>query len=252
MQQQQQKVWWCHGCQKTVQTAADAELCCPSCGSDFLEELPPSESPSPPPPAAAATQTTPQADPFMQSILQLFNNVSARRQQRHQQQQHTEQQPQQQRVFRLEFGPGGLFRVSSGEGGAAVPVQLLRMLQQPFGELFHGGALAEDGADFDALLQRLFLQHQARGTPPAARSAVAALRRETLGDGADAGECAVCQDAFAAGDATAVLPCGHRFHSDCIAPWLDLHNSCPSCRFELPTDDPDYERQRLQQRQQRR
>lgn len=24
--------------------------------------------------------------------------------------------------------------------------------------------------------------------------------------------------------------CGHRFHKDCIAPWIKNHNTCPYCR----------------------
>eukprot|EP00741_Cyanophora_paradoxa_P020520 tig00000227_g19807.t1 len=90
------------------------------------------------------------------------------------------------------------------------------------------------------------------GTPPASRSAVDELPRLS---GADLArriaqakdskvECAVCKDEFETegAEATAVeLPCKHLYHSDCILPWLQQHNSCPVCRFELRTDDPDYE-----------
>ncbi|KAJ1268954.1 hypothetical protein BS78_07G172700 [Paspalum vaginatum] len=85
----------------------------------------------------------------------------------------------------------------------------------------------------------LFLKNK----PPAARSAVEALPSAVVaaGEEGEADECAVCKDGFAAGQRVRRLPCSHRYHDECIVPWLQVRNSCPLCRFELPTDDPEYE-----------
>lgn len=105
-----------------------------------------------------------------------------------------------------------------------------------------------DDAGLEAALQASLLQQQRSGPPPASRDAVRALKVETLSAEkvAQLGEgtrCAVCQETFSVGDDAQVLPCSdaHAFHPPCLAPWLLEHNSCPSCRFELPTDDWRYE-----------
>ena len=76
--------------------------------------------------------------------------------------------------------------------------------------------------------------------PPAARSAVEALPSTVVAAGEEE-ECAVCKDGVAAGERVKRMPCSHRYHEECILPWLEVRNSCPLCRFELPTDDPRYE-----------
>ncbi|XP_044477638.1 E3 ubiquitin-protein ligase CIP8 [Mangifera indica] len=58
--------------------------------------------------------------------------------------------------------------------------------------------------------------------------------------------CAVCKDDISVGEKAKQLPCTHRYHGDCITPWLGIRNTCPVCRYELPTDDPGYERRRTQ------
>ncbi|KAG8087324.1 hypothetical protein GUJ93_ZPchr0010g7238 [Zizania palustris] len=82
-----------------------------------------------------------------------------------------------------------------------------------------------------------------KSKPPAARSAVEALPSAVVaaGDEGEGEECAVCRDGIAAGERVKRLPCSHRYHEECIVPWLYVRNSCPLCRFELPTDDPQYE-----------
>ncbi|XP_047074328.1 uncharacterized protein LOC124683957 [Lolium rigidum] len=82
------------------------------------------------------------------------------------------------------------------------------------------------------------------GAPPAARAAVERLQVAVIGGEDAAHGCAVCKDGIVQGELATRLPCAHFYHGDCIGPWLAIRNSCPVCRYELPTDDPDYEKQR--------
>lgn len=49
--------------------------------------------------------------------------------------------------------------------------------------------------------------------------------------------CTVCCENLPLKTQALFLPCGHTFHPDCIMPWLKEHNTCPICRYELPTDE---------------
>lgn len=91
------------------------------------------------------------------------------------------------------------------------------------------------GPGIDLLLQHLAENDPNRyGTPPAQKEAVEALPTVTIKENL---QCSVCLDDFETGVEAKEMPCKHKFHGGCILPWLELHSSCPVCRFQLPADE---------------
>ncbi|KAK1429041.1 hypothetical protein QVD17_11240 [Tagetes erecta] len=99
------------------------------------------------------------------------------------------------------------------------------------------------GPGLELLLQHLAENDPARyGTPPTKKEAVVALPMVEITE--ESVQCSVCLEEFDVGNEAKELPCKHKFHGDCIIPWLDLHSSCPVCRFQLPADESKPERDR--------
>jgi len=91
------------------------------------------------------------------------------------------------------------------------------------------------GPGLDLLLQHLAENDPNRyGPPPAQKEAIEALPTVTVKENL---QCSVCLDDFEIGAEAKEMPCKHKFHSGCIMPWLELHCSCPVCRFQLPADE---------------
>ncbi|CAI9758727.1 unnamed protein product [Fraxinus pennsylvanica] len=105
---------------------------------------------------------------------------------------------------------------------------------------------AEYGTLFGQLVEN---ENVINGSPPAAKSVVenlplVVLTKEEVGENNDSVVCTVCKDEVAIGEKVTRMPCCHLYHGDCILPWLKIRNTCPVCRYELPTDDVDYEKRK--------
>ncbi|KAG2715365.1 hypothetical protein I3843_03G075600 [Carya illinoinensis] len=95
-------------------------------------------------------------------------------------------------------------------------------------------------AEYDTIFGRF--GDNGRGSPPAAKRVVenlpfVELTVEELQTNALV--CAVCKDAIVVEEKVRRLPCSHYYHGDCIVPWLSIRNTCPVCRYELPTEDTE-------------
>lgn len=49
-------------------------------------------------------------------------------------------------------------------------------------------------------------------------------------------ECSICQECFDVGHSVLKLPCRHLYHTECVTNWLQVNNTCPLCRLELPKE----------------
>lgn len=81
--------------------------------------------------------------------------------------------------------------------------------------------------------------------PPANESIRDALPRvvvtkEDMLDSSNS-KCAVCLEEFKAGCRATRMLCGHLFCTICIREWLREANTCPVCRYELETDQEEFE-----------
>lgn len=140
-----------------------------------------------------------------------------------------------------------IYPLSSRSGGRASILELITSLI--------GGS---DDTSMDNILNYIMQNDVNRyGNPPASKSAVDNLEKTIVDDEFLLKKncnltkqvelefsCSVCKEEFEKNNTLIKLPCKHNFHEDCILPWLKERNSCPTCRFELPTDDSDYEARR--------
>ncbi|KEG03344.1 E3 ubiquitin-protein ligase, putative [Plasmodium vinckei vinckei] len=114
-----------------------------------------------------------------------------------------------------------------------------------------------DNISLDQVLTIIMESDPSRnGPPPASEEIIKNLKVEklTLERAQELESCAICREEYKENDEVHRITdnerCRHVFHCDCIIPWLKERNSCPTCRFELPTDDQEYncKREELRER----
>jgi hypothetical protein len=126
-----------------------------------------------------------------------------------------------------------------------------------------GDYLIGDNAEISSLIAQLFAVDGSSRDRSTAKSVIDTLRRVdpssfAVDNAGRSEECSICQENFmgptssssssgednaselASSTVVLELPCCHHFHDECVLPWLEMHNTCPSCRAELPTDDSEY------------
>lgn len=98
------------------------------------------------------------------------------------------------------------------------------------------GSLMNEAPPMEAFIQALSMNDDHGGPPPASNFSIGAMPtvKITRSHLRSDSQCPVCQEKFELDTEAKQMPCNHIYHSDCIVPWLERHNSCPVCRVELP------------------
>ncbi|XAR55586.1 Ubiquitin--protein ligase [Bertholletia excelsa] len=227
--------YWCYRCDGRVRIAAQnpTEIVCPRCFGQFLEEI-----------DADFPQFHPSPEARLLEALSLMFNPLIWPQNRMIDGRESmignwDWAWRRNRLFEADdFGPeSGILARPRSRIVRGPPQHLPGRQNFPHGSLMPPGV---DPRDYFrprvGLLLEELTQDDRQGPPPAPDSAIEALPtvkitpHHLVGDSS----CPVCKEEFEVDGAAKELPCKHIYHSDCIVPWLRLHNSCPVCRHELP------------------
>lgn len=76
------------------------------------------------------------------------------------------------------------------------------------------------------------IQNEAGASAPAAQASIEALPIVKIIE--EESECAICLLEFQFEEKAKKMPCKHHYHSNCINRWLEIHGSCPVCRYKMP------------------
>ncbi|CAG9465800.1 unnamed protein product [Pedinophyceae sp. YPF-701] len=100
-----------------------------------------------------------------------------------------------------------------------------------------GGITAGDFVlgSMDEIIARLADQHD---NPRAPGDDVPVAESVQEGD-----KCIICTDEYEVDQQVIKMPCQHVFHEDCLDKWLNINNTCPVCRHELPEEAEPSRRQ---------
>ncbi len=115
------------------------------------------------------------------------------------------------------------------------------------------GSDSED-SEMDNIIQYLMANDPNKyGNPPTSKEVLDKMEQKQIKEDdllelkkTNSVDCSVCKEEFDIQSKLIKLPCNHYFHGECVKPWLEQRNSCPTCRFELPTDDTDYEQRKTE------
>ncbi|XP_042442675.1 E3 ubiquitin-protein ligase SIRP1-like [Zingiber officinale] len=264
--------YWCHACNQLVNPVMEPELKCPLCDDGFVEEmesrgLNDSDSDSD---SAGSDRSLALWAPILREML--GGSSRSRREADHEDsdldrefENFVRRRRRRSAIIRLLQSLQDDLRsgISSLEGGAERERDRDRegliVINHPFNQaIILQGSLDANGNEgqesnnsgvgaaslgdyfigpgLDILLQHLADNDPNKyGTPPAKKEAIDALPTVRIEE--EAIGCSICLEDFDVGLEAKEMPCKHKFHSECILPWLQLHSSCPLCRSQLPADE---------------
>ncbi|RWW04087.1 hypothetical protein GW17_00032709 [Ensete ventricosum] len=235
--------YWCHMCSRLVNPIMEVEIKCPDCDGGFVEEVDSTED--------VDDQTL---SPWAPILLGMLGGGSLRRRRIHRQVERESSDREVEAFRRRRRRTSAMLQMLHAlrEGHRSQPGRIhverehgrgtehVVLINNPFAQ-----ALILQGSSDAGQLQgpglELLLQHLAEndpdryGTPPALKEAVDAMPTVRIEKNTS---CSICLEDLEVGGEATEMPCKHKFHGGCIFPWLQLHSSCPVCRFQMPADAP--------------